>query len=1038
MRASRPKAAPALKTTKWSKNLFGSKVDLSVKSATLIPPVAESPGTALPWQPSFPVEGGSENLANANLTLLQSTANWSSIGPSVSFSLIFNSQATNTSGPVGPKWRHSYQISVTSNSTSGTVVYPDGRSVTFSRSGTTYTAPAGFYEVLTQNANGFKLTFKDGSTWNFNTEGRLATIKDQYNNTLALNYTGTNLTSLVDASGRTLTITYTNNRINTVSKFDGTFWSLAYDGGGRLQTVTEPANGPAATTVYGYDFANNVVSRTNKVGKTWQYVYQGNKLSYVQDPMGNYSGQYSPPQAPAPDQNSFSATANSLADPDQLPATYPVGTVATAYVEDAAGYASEYGMDANGTITAVRDGNGNQTNFAYDANRNRTQIVAPDGATTTMVYDIKGNNTSTTDATNRTSTNAYNTLNLVTSSTDSAGKTTSYSYTGYRLNSVTDATSRTTTYAVGTNGLVNSVTDNAGKTTSYLYNAFGENTRITDPLGNQTNFAYVNGDRVSRTDALNRTTNYAYDAWDRLTAVDYPTSADQSFSYDEEGRMLSAVDGTGTRTYTYDDLGRKVGQTDPRGNTVATYDEGGRLLTQTDVTGRLINYAYDGNSRLQQVSDPTTWAQYTYDNRSRVTQTLYSNGVRSLYGYDSSDRISALSHRDASNAIIIGYTASYDSAGRLGNVTENNGSVTSYGYDSAGRLLSENRTGSNPYVSTYTYTNRGQRATAFRSENGVTSHNGSYAYDDDGRLTNVADTVTASGVNGSYSWNDDSTLSSAPKGSSRLGVQYDDEAQISRLKTIGGSAMTDTFEYQYGFDGMRRLSKNLASNLWVWSPCGVSCCAGELLALASSDGGQTWTTSDQQLQAGAMDPVTNGELYLTNILGSKVRLMSSAGVVLSSSLSDSFEVPRDGTFTIGNDELWVSQLTNLLDIDEQSFASFSKQKEKHTKGRPQPRQKPRPRTNPRSLPKPKPGIVKQIGKGLGTGAAIFNGICGLTIIAIADDLQNKSGPPSCKDVCGAITIYKDIVRDSSIIVGIANAVGCETALTLMERMCLCK
>ncbi len=889
MRASRPKPvpAPAIKATKWTKNLFGSKVDSSVKATTLDPPVSEAPGTALPWQPSFPVEGGSENLANGNLTLLQPTANWSSIGPSVSMSLIFNSQASNTTGPVGAKWRHSYQMSVSSNATSGTVVYPDGRSVVFNKSGSTYRAPAGFYEVLTQDTSGYKLTFKDGSTWNFDTSGRLSTIKDQYANTLTLGYTGVNLTSVVDASGRTLTISYTSNKVTTITKFDGTYWSLAYDGTGRLAIVTEPANGPTATTTFGYDIANNVVSRTNKVGKTWQYIYQGNKLSYVQDPLGNYSGQYSPTNPPPKDQNGFVATGANLANPDTVQSTYPIGTVATAYVEDAAGYASEYGMDANGTITAVRDGNGNQTNFAYDANRNRTQIVAPDGATTTMAYDIKGNNTSVKDATNRTSTNAYNALNLVTSSTDSAGKTTTYAYTGYRLNRVTDATSRTTIYAVGTNGLVNSVTDNAGKTTSYLYNAFGENTRITDPLGNQTNFAYVQGDRVSRTDALNRTTNYAYDAWDRLTSVDYPTSVDQSFTYDREGRMLTAVDGTGTRTYTYDDLGRKTNQTDPRGNTVATYDAGGRLLTQTDVTGRLINYAYDGNGRLQQVSDPTTWAQYTYDNRSRVTQTLYSNGVKSVYGYDSAGRTTALTHRNASNAIIIGYTASYDSAGRLGGVTENNGSATSYGYDFAGRLLSENRTGTNPYVSTYSYTNRGQRATAFRSEKGVASHNGTYSYDDAGRLTNVADTVTTSDLGGSYTWNADGTLASLPGPGYTRKLSYDEEGRLTKISQQSGSTLTAKFEYGYGFDGNRRWRKDLAGNTWDWYPCGVACCAGELVTMRSTNGGGTWSVQDKRLDK---VNVLNGTPYLGGLLtasgriGSEEALFDTSGVVRTGSL----------------------------------------------------------------------------------------------------------------------------------------------------------
>ena len=268
----------------------------------------------------------------------------------------------------------------------------------------------------------------------------------------------------------------------------------------------------------------------------------------------------------------------------------------------------------------------------------------------------------------------------------------------------------------------------------------------------------------------------------------------------------------------------------------------------------------DGNGRLQQVSDPTAWAQYTYDNRSRVTQTLYSNGVKSVYGYDSSGRTTALTHRNASNAIIIGYTASYDSAGRLGGVTENNGSVTSYGYDFAGRLLTENRTGTNPYVSTYSYTNRGQRATAFRSENGVASHNGTYTYDDAGRLTNVTDTVTTSGLGGSYTWNNDSTLASYPGPGYTRKLSYDEEGRLTKIDRDNGTTITPVFEYGYGFDGNRRWRKDMVGNIQDWYPCGVACCAGELVTMRSTNGGASWTAISSNLYAGVSFSQGNANL----------------------------------------------------------------------------------------------------------------------------------------------------------------------------------
>ncbi len=426
---------------------------------------------------------------------------------------------------------------------------------------------------------------------------------------------------------------------------------------------------------------------------------------------------------------------------------------------------------------------------------------------------------------------------------------------------------------------------------------------MINPLGQTTSWSYTLGRVTSRTDAIGRTTSYSYDAWKRLTGIDYPQSTDQSFTYDLEGRMTQSVDGTGTRTYTYDALGRKTNQVDPRGTTVATYDNASRLKTQTDPTGRLIQYAYDGDGQLTGVSDPTSWATYVYDARHRLSTVSYSNGTTSTYGYDPAGRTTSLVHRGPGNVVIGSYSSSYDTAGRLSQTVEGpQSATTTYGYDAFGRLLSENRSGVSPYVSTYTYESRGLRATAFRSENGVASHNGTYTYDNAGRLTSVADTVTASGLAGSYSWNADGTLASMPGPGYTRTLSYDEEGRLTGISKLQGGVTTPLFQYGYGFDGGRRWRKDLANNVWDWYPCGVACCAGDLVTLRSTNVGTTWAVLETRLDQAT---VLNGTPFLGS-MDSGILRMGSEHVV-----TDAFGVLRNGAYGSG-----LNAILNPLRGDE--------------------------------------------------------------------------------------------------------------------------
>ena len=205
---------------------------------------------------------------------------------------------------------------------------------------------------------------------------------------------------------------------------------------------------------------------------------------------------------------------------------------------------------------------------------------------------------------------------------------------------------------------------------------------------------------------------------------------------------------------------------------------------------------------------------------------------------------------------------------------------------SAGRLLSENRTGTNPYVSTYSYTNRGQRATAFRSEKGVASHNGTYSYDAAGRLTNVADTVSGSLLNGNYSWDSGSQLVGLPGSGYSVNASYDEESRLTSLGRTVQNTTTTNYTYGYGFDGGKRWRKDLIGNKWDWYPCGVACCAGELGTLTSNLTGATWQAETTNLS----DRQTTGSVGQTALqsLGSTFVYVGNSGQEIARNVVDNF------------------------------------------------------------------------------------------------------------------------------------------------------
>ena len=489
----------------------------------------------------------------------------------------------------------------------------------------------------------------------------------------------------------------------------------------------------------------------------------------------------------------------------------------------------------------------------------------------------------------------YDSGNRLLTSTDPASAQTQHSYDGRgNLTSVTDSLSNVTGYVYDAAGNQMQITDPMNRVTKYAYDGYGNRTQVTDPLNNVTTYQYAVSRVTQRTDAVGRATSYAYDAWGRQTGIAYPTSGNPgvTLTLDAEGRTTQSVDGTGTRTYSYDSWGRKVGMTDPMGNTAAAYDGAGRMQTQTDVSGRTHSYAYDGSSRLQSVGDGNGTVSYAYTPDSRPATATYPNGTQATYGYDTAGRVTSLTHTLVSTgATIISYAAQYDSVGHLTQITEQpSGAVTKYSYDSAGRLLSESRTGQNPYSGSYTYDTSGRRKTAVTVTNGATTHSGIYSYDGGGRLAQVTDSATS--LTEQYGWNADGTLASYPGTGYIRRLAYNEEGNLTQIShDYGGGNVQPAYQYAYGADGGRRWRKDLANNVWMWYPCGVACCAGQLVEMQSNLMGNSWTPSAQYLR-GLTTVRRNAEFHHPDPMSTFGMVTGTNGAVVSNNLYDNFGQAR--------------------------------------------------------------------------------------------------------------------------------------------------
>lgn len=256
------------------------------------------------------------------------------------------------------------------------------------------------------------------------------------------------------------------------------------------------------------------------------------------------------------------------------------------------------------------------------------RIVDSRGSTRSLTLNQAGETTGSQDEVGTLATFERNAKGQITSAVDARDLNrvvTSYDVQGNRTSVKDNVGEKTATFEPVFSRIV-SETDELGRVTTYQRDARGNLLRVTrtNRFGpdDVTSYTYTAAGLLDTvTDALGRITDDDYDAWGRLTkstvAKGTADEATRQFVYDDlTGNLAASIDSRGQRTdYEYDALNRLVRETgpDPDGpgpltpqTTEWRYDQAGNVTSQIDTLGRITEYAYDRLGRRIRIteSDP--------------------------------------------------------------------------------------------------------------------------------------------------------------------------------------------------------------------------------------------------------------------------------------------------------------------------------------------------------------------------------------------------------------------------------------------------
>lgn len=467
------------------------------------------------------------------------------------------------------------------------------------------------------------------------------------------------IVSWEDAQGHTWTYAYDGDgRLDTVTADTGQrFIDLTYDPQGRIERV---ADHTGRDVEFGYDPAGDLTTHIDVLSQTWTYEYDtSHRLRKVIDPAGR-EVVHTEYDAQGRAFQQYDANNNLVVE-----ITYNLD--GTSVVEDAIGNQTTHAYDQRNTLTGRTDPLANGSSREYDFNFRPSQITDENANVTQLTWSADGANLEAIiDGELNTIDLGYDALNNLTQVTDGRGNVTIYEYNETDpdpdrrtlLQSVDGAlpgTSDTTTYTYTTaadapqpHGLLKTITDPDSNVTQFVYDQFGQRIEVIDPLLNSILYTYDSPGRLKTVeDPLGHVNWTCFDAAGRMVrsvanatgdggtpqtdpcnAASYLPGADPAFDritisdYDNAGDLIATIDSSGVITRTYYDTSSR-----PQFVVQNLVGQGIEVATPP-----VYNPAFpDRNVRTETVYDGQGNAIATIDNAGVITRTYYDPLNRPKY-----------------------------------------------------------------------------------------------------------------------------------------------------------------------------------------------------------------------------------------------------------------------------------------------------------------------------------------------------------------------------------------------------------------------
>lgn len=435
------------------------------------------------------------------------------------------------------------------------------------------------------------------------------------------------LIDITDPDGvRNLAVSYSANRITSVTNRIGGATSFTYDRFSALATATGPAvqtddRGFASSTV---TFSSRETASLPAVG---------------------YGSTSAPAPRVWPDSVWLRVTtqrgdltrirANGVGDATLVQHTDALGKVDSTVVT----------YDMNGRPVTVATTPGKRMAYTWDNELLRGVTDNASHVTTFFTYNAFGQRLTTTVNQSLVEQNYYSTAASRLDSTKAVTSVTRFTWDAYgRPLSIADGEGHSTSFTHNSSGFRNVATaTNAGHTTQFAYDAYGRPTSVTDPLSH--------------------TSSVAYDAVNRPTSATAPNLTTSTWSYNDLTRRYSFTDAKSqSDTSVLNAAGAVIQSIDPRGlSDYYHYDSDGNASSGTSRGGRSVTIARDILGRPTQITAGTLVTTISYDTARKWTAYSNAEGVDTLF-VDGDGRV--VNQVAVRNNVRYSLRASFDAAGR--------------------------------------------------------------------------------------------------------------------------------------------------------------------------------------------------------------------------------------------------------------------------------------------------------------------------------------------------------------------------------------